>query len=329
MGFLRVVAKRFAMGFVAAWTVLTAVFAAFTMSRDWVAEGLEGRMRFVGADEAEIERAMEEYLATHGLDRPLWEQYVDWMGNMLTLEWGEAFFLSSEGGSGSQAAVLGSGDPVFSMVMDATVRTAMYILPAIGLAIALGLAVGVYAALHPESRLANAGLSTAYLCFALPNFWIGGMLVSLRGTEAVPNSALLFDHALPIALTATTLLGGYVSYSRAHSLEYASADFVTLVEAKGAGSLRVAKHIVRNAAIPLFSMLFTEALALLVLAVFVIESLFGIGGFGRLLFDAVHARDLPVVLGCTLVIIGVGIAGNVVQDLAYNSLDPRVDTGRR
>ena len=76
-------------------------------------------------------------------------------------------------------------------------------------------------------------------------------------------------------------------------------------------------------------MLFTEALALLVLAVFVVESLFGIDGFGALLFEAIHLRDLPVVLGCTLVVIAVGVVGNVVQDLTYTHLDPRVDTGRR
>lgn len=330
VNFLRVIAKRVALGFVAAWAVLTSVFLAFSTSRDWMEETIEGTMRFSNADEDEIERAVNDYLATHGLDRPLWERYVDWMGDMLTLDWGNSFFLGPNTGTrASQASFFETGEPVFPMVMDAVVRTAMYVLPAIGLAILGGMLIGLYAATNPDGLLANSSLSSAYLLFALPNFWVGGMLVSLAAGEIIPDSSLLFDHTLPILLTATTLLGGYVSYSRAHSLEYASAEFVTLVKAKGASKIRIATHIVRNSAIPLFSMLFTEVLALLVLAVFVIESLFGIDGFGSLLFEAIHMRDLPVVLGCTLVIIAVGIVGNVVQDLAYSSLDPRVDTGTR
>lgn len=326
MSFPRIVAKRVALGAVAAWAVLTAVFVAFTMSRDWVEGGLEGTMRFQGASEAEVENAVDEYLATHGLDRPLWEQYVDWMGSMLTLDWGNAFFIGdSQAGGGHFEA----GAPVFPMVMEATGRTAMYVLPSIALAVGLGMLVGLYAALNPDRRLAKSGSGTAYLLFAVPNFWLGGMALSLVAGGYVPHSDLAFEHLLPIALTTTTLLGAYVSYARAHSLEYASAEFVTLIRAKGAGPVRIARHIVRNAAIPLFSMLFTEVLALLVLAVFVIESLFDIDGFGLLLFEAVHMRDLPVVLGCTLVIVAIGIVGNVVQDLAYSSLDPRVDTGTR
>ena len=112
-------------------------------------------------------------------------------------------------------------------------------------------------------------------------------------------------------------------------MEYAASDFVKLVRAKGASNRRVAVHVLRNAAIPVFSMLFTEALGLLVLSVFVIEVLFGIDGFGLLLFRAVEDRDLPVLLGGTVVTIGVGVLGNIVQDVSYSVLDPRVDTGSR
>ena len=122
------------------------------------------------------------------------------------------------------------------------------------------------------------------------------------------------------------MLGGVVSYARAHATEYATADFVRLVEATGGSRLRVAAHVLRNAAVPIFSLVFTEALALLVLAVFVVEAVFGIGGFGSLLLQSVDQRDLPVLLGGTLVIIAVGVAGNVVQDLSYSVLDPRIDT---
>jgi peptide/nickel transport system permease protein len=310
----RIFARRIALGAAAAWGVLTTVFLLFTATKDWVLAEEVGLLRWGQADESEIAAVRQEYLASRGLDRPLWQQYLDWMGNMATLNWGESFQ---------------TGEAVVPIVADAAARTAVYVLPAIALAVALGLVVGLYAAMRPESRLVAAGRGTSYLFFALPAFWVGGMFLAAAGTDLLGGSPLLFDHVLPVALTTATLLGGYVSYTRAHAVEYASAEFVKLVRAKGASDRRVATHVLRNAAIPVFSMLFTEALGLLVLSVFVIEVLFGIEGFGMILFQAVEARDLPVLLGGTMLIIAVGVLGNVVQDVSYTVLDPRVDTGNR
>lgn len=310
---LRILVKRTAMGVVTAWIVLTSVFALFTLTEDWVLSGQIGLARFAGEnDPAALAEIRAEYFAARGLDEPLTEVYLDWLVSMVTLEWGVS---------------LATGDPVFALVTDAVLRTAMYVGPALALAIVAGVGVGMFAALHPESRLGSGGVGSAYLLFALPNFWVGGMLLSLTLDDPGGRSPLVFEHLLPIALTATTLLGGYVSYARAHSREYATAEFVSLVRAKGASGSRVATHVLRNAAIPFFSLLFTEALGLLVLATFVIEVLFGIDGFGLLLLEAVNERDLPVLLGGTVVIIGVGVVGNVIQDVAYGYLDPRVDVG--
>ena len=314
MSLLRTVGKRLGLGVLAAWGVLTAMFGLFALTDDWVLQSRIGQLRWGGASEEAVREARQEYFAARGLDEPVYERYADWLVDMLTLQWGNSW---------------SSGEAVLPTVADAAVRTAMYVLPAVLLAVLFGVALGVYVALRPDSRLANAGRTTAYLLFAVPGFWIGGMLLSIPLGDLFGQEALVFDHLLPIVLTAVTLAGGYVSYARAHSMEYATTDFVRLVEAKGAGPLRVARHVVRNAAIPLFSMLFTEVLGLLVLTVFVIEVLFGIDGFGQLLFGAIDQRDLPVLLGGTMVVVAVGVGGNVLQDVAYELLDPRVDTGSR
>ncbi|MES3161651.1 MAG: ABC transporter permease [Halorubrum sp.] len=315
MSLLGLLAKRVFLGVVTAWVVLTSVFALFTLTEDWVLQGQIGAARFAGENDPEaLEALRQEYFAARGLDAPLHEVYLDWMRGMITLDWGV-----------SQT----SGEPVFPLVADAALRTAAYVVPAVGLAILAGVGIGLYAALRPGSRVANGSVTSAYLLFALPNFWIGGMVLSLSIGGVIDRPDVLYDHALPILLAFTTLLGGYVSYARAHSREYAAADFVTLVRAKGGSNLRVAAHVVRNAAVPFVSMLFTEALGLLVLAAFVIEVLFGIEGFGLLLLEAVNERDIPVLLGGTVVVIGVGVVGNVVQDVAYGSLDPRVELGAR
>lgn len=316
---LEILGRRLVFGVIAAWGVLSAVFLLFTATPDWVAQRIEGnvRMGMGGTDggdpeaaEEAVERALEQYFAERGLDGPFHEVYLEWMWNTVTLDWGQSFE---------------SGELVLSLVTDASVRTAMYVVPAVVLAVAIGMLAGLFVAIRPESKLANGGRVGSYLLFAAPSFWLGGLYIGTLQAGVFGYNPILFEHVLPIVLVTMTLLGGYVSYSRAHALEHVSAEFVTLVRAKGAGPVLVTKHVVRNAAIPLFSMLFTEVLGLLVLSIFVIEMIFGIEGFGYVFFFAVDARDIPVLLGCTVVILGVGIVGNIVQDISYTYLDPRVE----
>lgn len=314
---LTIIAKRLAAGLVTAWSVLTVVFLAFTATNNWAAERIAGGILFaasaggnVDAAEEQADRAVQQYLAQRNLDRPLEDIYLDWMGNMVTLNWGNSFE---------------SGEAVFPLIAGATARTAMYVAPAVVLAVAIGTTIGMYSALYPDSRVSDLSRAGAYLFFALPSFWLGGLLFGASEQGALGLPPFVLEYLLPIVLVTMTLLGGYVSYSRAYAMEHVSADFVTLVRAKGAGPRVVARHVARNAVIPLFSMLFTEVLGLLVLSIFVIEVVFGIEGFGLVFFEAINVRDLPVLLGGTVVLIFAGVFGNVVQDLSYQYLDPRVE----
>lgn len=314
MSLVRLFAQRIIMGVVAAWAILSIVFALFTLTDDWVLDRDLAHLRFVGSDEELLEAVQEEYLAARGLDASFWENYTGWLVDMLFLDWGQSFI---------------TNEPTLDRVLDSVVTTGSYVVPAIVIASTLGIALGVYTALHPNARLANIGSSATYLLFALPSFWVGGLLISLMVTGRVGYNPTLTKFVLPVIFTSVALLGGYLSYARAHSLEYASTDFVKLVKAKGGSKWLIAKHVARNSAIPFFSMLFAEALGLLVLTVFVLEILFGIEGFGLVLFESINERDIPVLLGGTVVIISVGVVGNLIQDLSYSMLDPRVDTGTR
>lgn len=314
---LKIVAKRLVAGLITAWAVLTVVFLAFTATNNWVADRIAGGIIFAASAGGSVEeanekadRAVQEYLAARNLDRPLEDIYLDWMGNMLTLNWGNSFE---------------TGEAVFPLITGAVARTALYVVPAVVLAIAIGTTIGMYAALYPESRVSTLSRAGAYLFFALPSFWVGGLLLGAAEQGVIGHSPFVFEYMVPVLLVTMTLLGGYVSYSRAYALEHVSADFVTLVRAKGAGPVVVARHVARNAVIPLFSMLFTEVIGLLVLSIFLIEVVFGIEGFGLVFFQAINVRDLPVLLGGTVVLIFVGVFGNVIQDLSYQYLDPRVE----
>ncbi len=325
MSLARLIVQRVALGAVAIWTLLTIIFALFTMTRDWALETRIAMAAFGGGMDAEqLEQIREEYLAARGLDRPIHEQYVDWMGNMLTLQWGRSFQ---------------NYEPVFPTVMGATVETATYLLPAVAIAVVVGLGVGVYTALYRNAVHAELVRGGSYFGMGFPHFWIGMVILGLAAitpgfrsldTTITPTEMpFFFGTVVPTLLLAMALSAAIVSYARAYCLQYVSADLTKLVRAKGGGRRDVARHVVRNAAIPLVSLVFTETFALLALSVFVIEALFGIDGLGLLVYNAVWARDLPVLLGATFVVVGAGVVGTVTQDVAYSRLDPRVDTGSR
>jgi peptide/nickel transport system permease protein len=334
----RLLLRRLALGVIALWSVLTLLFVLFTRTWDWALARETGPARLGGAEEEEVAEMEAEYLAERGLDGPTHEAYLSFLFDTMTFRWGESFE---------------TGEAAGALVLEAVVRTALYVLPAVALAVAVGVGIGLYAAIGGRERLSGTGRGLTYLLFGVANFWVGALvLVAVFGYENVETGVTFartrgvevfldgeplaaqtlpfaFEYVLPALLVASTLLAGVVSYARAHSMEYVSADLTKLVRAKGATDRVVAEHVLRNAAIPLVSLLFTETFALLALSVVVIEVLFGIPGIGLLFYEGIWARDLPVLLGAAFVVVVTGVAGSLTQDLAYSSLDPRVEAGSR
>ncbi|MFP9059641.1 ABC transporter permease [Natrialbaceae archaeon A-chndr2] len=327
MSLARLLLERIVLGAVAIWAVLSLLFGLFTVTGDWALDRMLAVAGYGGADPEELAEMRAEFLAERGLDRPLSEQYIDWIGNMVTLQWGSSWQ---------------SGEAVFPMVVEATWRTAAYVVPSMVLATAIGLAIGLYAASNARSLRGEGVTATVYSLFGVPNFWIGFLLLTAASTATVgfqwrrefnfigeTQLPFVYEYVLPVVLVTTTLAAAVVSYTRAYALQYYSADLTKLVRAKGGGQRDVSRHVLRNAAIPLVSLIFAETLALLAISVIVIEAVFGIPGLGSLFYNSVWSRDMPVILGATVVIVGFGVFGNIVQDLAYSWLDPRVDTGSR
>lgn len=316
--------QRVLIGAAAVFTLLTGVFALFTVTPDWYLERVLA-LEAYGPGDTDVDELRAEYINQRNLDRSTLELYVDWMGNMVTFQWGQSFQ---------------TGEPVAPAVFSAAINTGAYVLPALILATIGGILVGVYLAMSDGTIQDRVTRWTVYLGLGLPNFWLGA-LVLLTSTavafsfnwraEFIPPADLPFFYQviLPALLVTTTLLAAIASYARAYALEVLSSPVVKLVRAKGGGNLAIARHVVRNAAIPLFSLMFTETLALLALSVFVIEALFGIDGLGLLFYNGVWNRDLPIILGGTLVVVATGVGANILQDATYTTLDPRVDTGTR
>ncbi len=234
-----------------------------------------------------------------------------WLVDVTTLDWGTS-----------------GGTPVTSLVADALPRTLAYVVPGMAVAGGVSVAAGLYVAFNPRGVVDRVVSGSAYVAYGVPTFFVGALLVlAFTATDAFNReytSGPIQQVVWPAVVLAASLVAGQLRHVRAQSREYLDTERVKLVRAKGAGRRALVRHVLRNAALPLVSLFFVDLLALVVLEVYVLESVFAIEGIGYLSFSAARNQDLPLVLGTTMVFVFAGVAGSLCQDLAYEALDPRV-----
>ncbi len=266
-----------------------------------------------------------------GLDRPLLEQYGSWMGRFLQGDWGTS---------------IATGRPVRAMLGAAWPATVRLVGLSLLLTYLLGIALGVVQA-TVGGRLDTAISVASVTLFAMPGYWLGLMLVMLFTYQARALPAFgaagfdadyltgwdrLADRLRHLALPLTTLtligVGGTARYVRGAMLDVAGAPFVAIARAKGLSPTRVAlHHVLRNALIPVLTLLGLSLPALFSGAVF-IEAIFAWPGVGRVLVEAVQARDYPVVLAATGVSAVLVVLGNLLAEVLVSWADPRVRDGQ-
>lgn len=317
------VGRRAAFALLATYLVLSVTFGFVALTPDpaigrvaYAAGHSVEAQKANASERAEIvQEAIREYKRKHGLDDPVHVRYARWMTNIVTLDWGR---------SETQDA------PVTAVLARTIPNTLAYLVPAMLFALIGGIGIGVYSALDPGSLLERIATVGFYFGYGVPNYWLALFLLMV-GVESYVGglfgARMVHTVVLPAAILGTSLLAGQLRYARAESREYVNTEFLKLVRAKGASNRLLARHVLRNAAIPLFSLFFADLLGVLVVEVFVLESpfVFGIHGVGGVGLEAVRDRDLPLILGVALVFAFAGIVGNLVQDLAYLVFDPRVD----
>jgi peptide/nickel transport system permease protein len=284
------------------------------------------------ASEEEIAEMRDAYLEARDLDRPLTERYAEWLVDVTTLDWGFSY---------------GYERPVAAVLGDAIPRTALYVLPALALALLFGTLFGVLSAEFgglPDrvvrlTAYAVVGVPVFVTAFLAPAFvgdyawlqplsWVTAPFV-VEGQPANPNLGLWppskpLRFLLPAALFALSLVGWQLRYVRTAYLDHAAARSTKLHEAKGAGRLRVARHVLRNAAVRVVSASLSELLVVALLGIYVVEGVFGIQGVAAVNMAAVRTRDMPLILGSSLVLAFGGILASFAQDVLYGYLDPRV-----
>jgi peptide/nickel transport system permease protein len=262
-----------------------------------------------------------------GLDRPLPAQYAAWLGRFARGDWGTS---------------IATGRPVRAMLGEAWPATVRLVGISLLLSYLLGIAVGVVQATR------GGGLDTALsvvsvALFALPGYWLGLMLVMLftyrlRLLPAFGSAGFDADFltgwerqadrlrhlALPLATLTLIGLGGTARFVRGAMLDVAGLPYVAIARAKGLSETRIAlRHVLRNALIPVLTLLGLSLPTLFSGAVF-IEAIFAWPGVGRVLVEGVQARDYPVVLAATAVSAVLVVLGNLLAELLVSWADPRV-----
>jgi len=257
-----------------------------------------------------------------GLDQPLPLQYWNWLTSLLR---------------GDAGYSIRTGRPVFLEIAQRLPATLELALAATAIALAVGLPLGLLSALRPRSRLDVAARIGGLVGLSLPNFWLGTLIIVLFSLYLrwLPNTGgyvdllqdplgnlrlLLFPAVtLGLALAAATM-----RMTRSAMLDVLGADYVRTATAKGlAPRVVVRRHVLKNGLIVVITLLGIQVGQLLGGAV-VVEEIFSVPGVGRLLLNAIVQRDYALVQGAVLVIAILFVALNIIVDLLYGYLDPRI-----
>lgn len=278
--------------------------------------------------------ATAEYMATlrakFGLDQPLHVQIVLYLKNIITFDLGYSFR---------------HGMPVVELILARFAPTALLMGAAFFLAVVVGTTLGVISSRFPNTWRDTAITGFALVCYASPLFWVGMMfiivfsikldLLPISGMETIAAFHTGFDYVIDVAhhliLPAVTLslfyLAIYTRMARASMLEVARLDYVTMARAKGLKEWQVVyKHMLKNALLPVVTMAGVQMASMLGGSV-IVESLFGWPGLGLLAYNSFFARDLNLLLGIFFLSSMLVVIVNLMVDMIYSLLDPRIEVG--
>ena len=319
MGVGRYVAARLARAAVGSLVIVTSTFVWLAAAPNPDVQRAATQAALEGGDPAAAaERARE----LRGLDQPLSVRYLDYLRGVYTLEWGWA-------DSRSQ--------PVTAALAEGLYYTAQYSIPWTVLTVLLGPLVGVYSAANKYSWKDHLATGAAFFGYAIPNFFFGIILLLVFGVwfEVIPitydttvpvfSVANAVQLSVPVFVLVTGSIGAVMRVSRNESAEFQEAAFMKTARAKGVSPLRAyAYHVMRPTLVPLSTTLVGQLLALFLGSSLLVEVVFSIPGLGRVTYNALIAQDTNLVLGSTLAFTFVAVVGNLLEDLVFTVLDPRI-----
>jgi peptide/nickel transport system permease protein len=272
--------------------------------------------------------ALARVKAALGLDRPWYEQFATYMGDLARGDLGDSFIFKK---------------PVLAIIGERVLPTLLLTLVAEALAIAAGMLVGVASAWKRGSKLDVAGLGLTLVAYSMPTFWLGILLVALFAgklrlfpVSGMISPALVFAPlparagdvlahlVLPSVTLALVLMGEYALIMRNAMIEILTEDYIVTARAKGLSESEVLRrHAMPNAMIPMATII-AMSLGFTITGALQVETVFSWPGLGRLMYEALKGRDYPLLQGIFLVTSVAVVGANLAADILYRYIDPRV-----
>jgi len=279
-------------------------------------------------------KAYQALRELYELDKPLHIQYGNWLKRIVRLDFGRSF--------------APHGRPVSTMIAERLPITLLLNIVEMLIIVALAVPIGVLSATRQYSTFDKITTIFVFVGFATPDFWLALLLMILFGVQLgwLPISVLrslnweymtfwqqqwdfLGHLALPILVATFGGLAGFSRYMRQSMLEVVRQDYIQSARAKGLSEQTViGKHALRNALLPVVTILGLSLPGLIGGSV-IVESIFAIPGMGQLMVQAVFMRDYPVIMGNLVIVSALTLLGNLVADISYGLIDPRIRVSRR
>lgn len=316
MSMLRYTTKRFFLSIVTLLLVSVITFAATNLLPGSVAQLMLG----MNANEAKVEALRQQM----GLNRPMYIRYGEWLLGLLTGDLGQSFWF---------------GEPVMELLVNRFPRSAYLALASMAIAILTAVPLGIISAVKRNTAV-DIGISTfVFAGLSVPSFFRGLVFILIFAVflDLVPPSGYVapgenfVGFLKSIILPSTAIAWGFLAQItrmlRSSMLETETENFITTARAKGVPNPKIIlQHNLRNALLPTLTVLAFQ-IGYVFSGLVVIEEVFAYPGIGRLTFNAILHRDLPVVQASVMVITGVFVFSNLVVDLLYSYLDPRIRYG--
>jgi peptide/nickel transport system permease protein len=316
------IARRLVYTVFIAWGVFTITFFLLRMGPSSPADRYLATMAAKGGDVENIVTVIE---ARQGLDKPLYIQYIDYISNLLHGDWGWSFSTSM---------------PVIELLKIHWVYSFQLIFLSMIFAALLGILIGMYSAVKQYTPADYLATFFSFIGISIPNFWLGIMLILLFSVKlgffktyydtSLPMFSLdnLKALILPVITLGTGSMAAYTRYVRSSTLENLRKDFVRTARAKGLPERTViGKHVFRNAMLPIVTIIMFDLSGVVFGGAYLTEIIFGIPGLGQISFNAIFAEDYAVVVAVTLIGALVTLLFNLITDITYTYLDPRIRYG--
>ncbi len=286
-------------------------------------------MHFTPGDPAEMiaigrygedltQKEIEWVRTTEGLDAPIYVQYGIWLNHLLHGDLGNSLI---------------TGDPVLSEILTRVPATMELAILSMILSLLIAIPIGIIAAIKQYSIIDNFSMIGALVGVSMPNFWLGLLLILFFSVYLgwLPVCGYGgFEHIILPAITLGTGMAAITTrLTRSSMLEVLSQDYIRTARAKGLSEkLVISRHALKNAFIPVITVIGLQ-FGYLLEGVVIVETIFAWPGVGRLLVDSIFARDFFMIQGCVLFIVIIFAFTNLLVDISYAYLDPRIRYQRR